>query len=99
MLVISIDTAGLRLYTCIIPNAPVLISADIASDAKYVDLNGFCVNHLYGTLTTDLFSSISLIITPEKNAAGNFQNKNILNFTGCLIIFINFSVEEFIKRM
>ena len=30
-------------------------------------------------------------------AAGNFQNKNILNFTGCFIIFIKFCASDMIR--
>ena len=35
------------------------------------------------------FSSISLILTPAKKALGNFENKNILNFTGCFMSLMN----------
>jgi len=54
-----------------------------------VERKGFCENHLYGTVTTHFVSSISLILTPEKKALGNFKNKNILNFRGCFIPLMN----------
>ena len=73
---------GFRLYTCAIASEPELISAAIAKHAKYVERNGFCENHLYGTVTTQCCSSISRTRTPEKKAAGSFDNRYILNRTG-----------------
>ena len=67
---------------------PVLISAAMLSDAKYVDRNGFLVNHLYGTVTSHFSVSTYFTRKPENSAAGNLENKNILNFKGCLTRFI-----------
>jgi hypothetical protein len=48
-------------------------------------------------LVTAWLSSTSAMRTPEKNADGNFQNKNILNFKGCFTILRNFFA-EFIRQ-
>ena len=42
----SIETGGFLLFRCARASTPVLISAAIERDAKYVDRKGFCVNHL-----------------------------------------------------
>lgn len=92
----SMDTAGFLLYKCSIDKVPVLISAAMLRQAKYVERNGFFENHLYGTVTVHLVSLISLTLTPEKKALGNFDNKNNLNLKGCLINRINDDAPEFI---
>jgi hypothetical protein len=61
-----------------------------------VERKGFCENHLKGTVTTHLFSSASLTLTPAKKALGNLDNKKILNLTGCFMSCINSDVPEFI---
>jgi hypothetical protein len=67
----------------------VLISAAMLRQAKYVERKGFFVNHLYGTVTRQTISSRSFIRRPAKNAFGNFESKNILNFKGCFSDLMN----------
>src|SRR6188768_2200587 len=62
----SILTAGFLLNKCPNASAPVLISAAILKQAKYVLRKGFCENHLKGTDTSHLFSSRLFTLTPEK---------------------------------
>src|SRR6185312_9822653 len=76
------DTAGRRPYTLAIASRPVLISAAMARQAKYVDLKGFRVNHLYGTVTTQESASRRATRTPEKNALGSLLNRYSRNKMG-----------------
>lgn len=54
-------------------------------------MKGFLVNHLNGTVTAHLNSSIYLTLTPLKKAAGNFANKNKRTPIGLFILFTNLS--------
>lgn len=49
------------------------------------------MNHLKGTVTAHLNSSVYLILTPLKNAAGNFEIKNKRTPIGLFILFTNLS--------
>src|SRR6186713_1413181 len=62
----NILTDGFLLYKCPNARAPVLISAAMLKQAKYVLRKGFCENHLKGIDTSHLFSSRLFTLTPEK---------------------------------
>ena len=85
----SIETEGVRLYKCARHKAPVLISAAMLRHAKYVERNGFFVNHLYGTVVTQVLTSMCRMRTPEKNALGKRESKNILDLKGCFSSVMN----------
>ncbi len=78
----SMLTAGLRLYIWPEASRPVLISAAIDWMAKYMDLKGFVLNHLYRTEITALLPDNCSIRNPAKKAAGNRVNRNSLKLSG-----------------
>ena len=83
LFVTSILTPGFLLQVDAIARTPVLISAAIDKQAKYVLLKGFFEKYLYGTLTIHLSKSAYSTLTPLKNAEGKFFNRYNLNLKGC----------------
>jgi hypothetical protein len=66
-------------------SAPVLISAAMLKQAKYVERKGFFVNQLYGTEAVHCMADTDRMRTPEKYAAGKRLKRNHRAFAGWLI--------------
>ncbi|MDB5249379.1 MAG: hypothetical protein JWQ40_3773 [Segetibacter sp.] len=79
---ISRLTEGSLLYTADMPKIPVLASAAIERTAKYTELKGFLLNHLYFTLVAASSIVNRSSCKPAKNAEGTFANKNMLKANG-----------------